>query len=104
MKPIYSKSYREKAFRKVSLIVIILVTITVYGTVGFMLVESASFVDAFYMTFITMTTVGFGEVFILSVWGRLFTVSLIISGMIGWGISIAILSNLIFENTLCFKE
>ncbi|OAV45743.1 potassium transporter TrkA [Lewinella sp. 4G2] len=41
-------------------------------TVGLMLIEGYGFVDAFYMTAITLSTVGFGEVGTLSQAGRLF--------------------------------
>jgi len=49
------------------------------GTSGFYFITDASFIDAFYMTIITVTTVGFGEVIELDEWGRLFTSGLIIS-------------------------
>jgi len=45
---------------------------------GFMLVEGYSFVQAFYMTIITISTVGFGEVKELSELGQVFTALLII--------------------------
>jgi len=47
------------------------------GTVGFILIEKWSFIDSFYMTVITVSTVGFGEVNELSDSGRLFTSILI---------------------------
>ena len=48
------------------------------GIVGFILVEDYTVIDALYMTVITMSTVGFGEVKELSPQGRLFTVVFII--------------------------
>lgn len=44
-----------------------------------MLIEKWEFVDAFYMTVITVSTVGFGEVADLTTEGKLFTAFLIIS-------------------------
>jgi len=44
-----------------------------------MFIEGWAFVDAFYMTIITVSTVGFSEVAALSVEGKLFTAFLIIS-------------------------
>src|SRR5690242_589355 len=50
-----------------------LISVTVFfGTVGFRLVEGYSLFDAFYMTLITITTVGYQEVRPLSHAGRVF--------------------------------
>ncbi len=51
------------------------------GTVGYRFVEGADWWEAFYMTVITITTVGFGEVFPLSMPGQVLTVVLLISGL-----------------------
>jgi voltage-gated potassium channel len=58
-----------------------LVLVSVGGTVGYVLVEGASFSDALYMTVITISTVGFGEVFPLTDAGRLLTVGVIVFGV-----------------------
>jgi voltage-gated potassium channel len=49
------------------------------GVGGFMLIEHYNLVDAFYMTIITIGTVGFQEVHPLSAGGKLFTAFLIIT-------------------------
>jgi voltage-gated potassium channel len=54
----------------------------VYGTVGYVVLEGFGLVDALYMTVITLTTIGFGEVHALSATGRLFTISLIVLGVV----------------------
>lgn len=59
---------------------VIVLTITV-GTIGYKIIESWSWSDALYMTMITITTVGFGEVKPLTEPGRLFTVFLIFGGI-----------------------
>lgn len=51
------------------------------GIVGYVLIEGWSFLDAFYMTVITVTTVGFQEVRPLSDEGRIFTSGLVILGV-----------------------
>jgi voltage-gated potassium channel len=51
------------------------------GSVGYMLIEKWSLMDAFYMTIITLATVGYGEVHTVSFEGRLFTVFLILLGV-----------------------
>jgi voltage-gated potassium channel len=53
-----------------------------YGTFGYRLLESWNLLDAFYMTVITLTTVGFREVQPLDGGGQLFTISLILLGLV----------------------
>ncbi|MFC1489863.1 potassium channel family protein, partial [Candidatus Latescibacterota bacterium] len=50
------------------------------GTMGYSIIEGWSFNDSFYMTVITITTVGFGEVAKLSEAGRYFTVFIVLMG------------------------
>jgi voltage-gated potassium channel len=65
-------------FRQLLIAIIVTQVLLIAGTVGYMLLEGWSFFDALYMTVITITTVGYGEVHQLSKEGRLFTVFLII--------------------------
>jgi len=51
------------------------------GVIGYMVLEDWDFLDALYMTIITVTTVGFSEVRHLSPEGRLFTLILIFIGV-----------------------
>jgi len=51
------------------------------GTTGYMIIEGWDILDAFYMTVITMGTVGYGEVHEISKTGRLFTILLIFFGV-----------------------
>ncbi|UCD56533.1 MAG: NAD-binding protein, partial [Candidatus Hydrogenedentota bacterium] len=51
------------------------------GVLGYILIEGWSFLEAFYMTIITVATVGFSEVRPLSPAGRLFTGGLIVLGV-----------------------
>jgi voltage-gated potassium channel len=51
------------------------------GSAGYMVIEGWNFMDAFYMTIITMATVGYGEVHPVSLEGRIFTVVLILLGV-----------------------
>ena len=64
-----------------------LVGITILGTAGYIAIEGWSLVDSFYMTIITLTTVGYSEVGELSTMGRMFTVTLLLvgAGMVFYG-------------------
>ena len=60
----------------------LLFTVLIAGASGYMVLEEGwSFLDSLYMTVITLTTIGFGEVRELSPAGRAFTIVLIISGI-----------------------
>jgi voltage-gated potassium channel len=52
-----------------------------FGTVGYRVVEGWSLFDAFYMTVITLTTIGFSEVHPLETKGRVLTLILIFMGV-----------------------
>jgi voltage-gated potassium channel len=51
-----------------------------FGTTGYRLIEGWPVLDCFYMTMITLTTIGFGEIYPLSPQGRVFTVVIIFLG------------------------
>jgi voltage-gated potassium channel len=60
---------------------LILILIFLFGILGYVLIEGYNMVDAFYMTTITLSTVGFGEVQSLTLQGKVFTSILIFSGI-----------------------
>ena len=51
------------------------------GTFGYVFIEKWPFLDSLYMTVITLTTVGYGEIREISSTGRMFTIILIIMGV-----------------------
>jgi voltage-gated potassium channel len=55
--------------------------ILVTGTAGYMLIEDWRFLDALYMTIITISTVGYREVNQVGDIGRLFTIFLVVIGV-----------------------
>lgn len=56
------------------------VALILIGASGYHWLEGMSVIDALYMTIITISTVGFGEVRVLSSLGRIFTMALIVGG------------------------
>lgn len=62
--------------------------IVLFGTVGYMAIEEWNFLDSFYMTVITIATVGYSEIHHVSDTGRLFTVLIIFLG-VGFSLYIA---------------
>ena len=70
--------FKHYTFLKIRTVLIIAFFIPMVGIFGYMLIEDYNFVDAFYMTTITVSTVGFQEVQPLSLEGRVFTAFLIL--------------------------
>ncbi len=60
---------------------ILLTVVFISGICGYMLIEGWGLLDSFYMTVITIASVGYMEVNPLSPQGRIFTILLIIFGM-----------------------
>ena len=71
----------ERFRKRLILIVSALLVTVVGGTLGFILIEHYPPFDAFYMTLITISTVGYGEVHPLSHAGRVFNSFLIFFGV-----------------------
>ncbi len=70
--------------------VLILLAIQGGGVLGYIVIEGMSALDALYMTIITLSTVGFGEVQPLSSGGRVFTLFLIVGGVATLGYAVAV--------------
>jgi len=58
------------------------------GTLGYVVIDDFTLMDAIYQTGITFTTVGFGEMAPISNMGRIFTITLIISGFAVFSLAI----------------
>lgn len=61
--------------------IILLFAVICAGTIGYSVFEDMSVFDAFYMTIITISSVGFSEVKPLSQVGRIITIIIIVSGI-----------------------
>ncbi len=78
-----------KETRKIIFFIFFLIFVIAFDTIGYIAIEEVTFIEALYMTIISITTVGYREVFPLSPNGILFTIWVIVSG-IGIFFSIAI--------------
>lgn len=67
--------------RQILKIVLILLSIITFGVSGFLIIEGWPFLDALYMTVITVSTVGYREIHPLSRAGEMFVIALIILGV-----------------------
>jgi voltage-gated potassium channel len=78
-----------KVVRRLRIAVLLMLFSVFVGTVGYVLIEDYPWFDAYYMSVITLASVGFGEVRPLSNAGRLFTTFLILFnvGLFAYAIS-----------------
>jgi len=67
--------------QRIIFLIVLISSVILLGTIGFMAVERWGFFDSLYMTIITLTTVGYMEVHPLSNIGRAFTIILILTGV-----------------------
>jgi voltage-gated potassium channel len=86
--------------RRFALALLLVLLMTLIGAAGFRLIEHMSIIDSFYMSVITISTVGFEEVHPLSPAGRLFTIGLIVGGVGSAVYLFAIIGELIVEGRL----
>ncbi len=85
--------FRKKIYTAVFLLVFLLFI----GVLGFKTMSNYTWVDAIYMTVITITTVGFGEVQPLDDSAKIFTVFLILTSVIILGYAITVITEYILS-------
>ncbi|MGM0651317.1 MAG: potassium channel family protein [Bacillota bacterium] len=85
---------------KIYLVMILMFITIAGGSVGFIIIEDMSPLESLYMTIITISTVGFGEVRELSDAGRFFTIILIFSGLFIAAFAVTAVSSFIIEGEL----
>ncbi|RXP63343.1 potassium channel protein [Lutibacter sp. HS1-25] len=73
---------------KLQISIFLLLSVVIIGVTGYMVIAGDNFVDSLYMTIITMSTVGFGEIHKFSTETKLFTIFLIIISIVVYGYSV----------------
>jgi len=91
------KSIPLVAKQRLTWILILVLCIIAYGTLGFHFIEGQPWIVSFYWTFVTIGTVGYGDYSPETSLGMFFTISLIILGIGTFALAIESLVNLIFK-------
>ncbi len=86
--------------KKIRISLLLLLGTISFGTFSYHIVEGMSFFESFYMTIITISTVGFSEIRPLSVYGRIITVILISTGITIGAYTIGNLLRLLIEGEM----
>jgi len=87
------KLYRSKIYTAIMLVIVLLG----FGVLGYRYIAGYFWLDAFYMTVITMTTVGFAEVNPLDTPSKIFTIFLILTSIIVLGYAISVITEYILN-------
>ena len=80
--------------------IIFFISVVAIGVIGYMILSAANFLDALYMTIITMTTVGFGEIHPLNEHEKIFTIFLILLSIVVYAYSVTALSEYLVNGKL----
>ncbi|MFC1962212.1 potassium channel family protein [Chloroflexota bacterium] len=79
------------SFKGIRLLLSLPIAVLTIGTLGFMILEELSFIDALYFTIVTISTVGYGDISPTNMASKIFSIVLII---IGIGTFLTIITNL----------
>ncbi|MBO0331702.1 potassium channel family protein [[Muricauda] lutisoli] len=86
---------------KIVLALSLMVVVLLFGVVGYKMLSDFTWIEAVYMTIITVTTVGFSEVRPLDANAKIFTVFLIVTSVFIFGFAISVVTEYILgKNSL----
>ena len=97
--PVY---IRSKITYHGGLALFLLFLLLAIGTVGYRFIEGWTWLDSLYMTIITVTTVGYGEIAPLSTPGKYFTMGLILYSVIMVAYIVGSFTKLLVESEIFF--
>lgn len=90
----------KKFFKsKIYLALVFLLVVFLLGILGFKYISGYTWIDAVYMTVITITTVGYGEVQPLDTFDKIFTSGLILTSIFIVGYAIKVISENVLSNS-----
>ncbi len=98
---IYERRFIE-ALKEIRIPLFMLHTALTVGTLGYMILSGGDFINSFYMTIITIGTIGFGEIVTGSdtLYGRIFTSFLSLMGIGVFTTSVTIIVRLFFKEDI----
>jgi voltage-gated potassium channel len=82
---------------KIYLAITLMLAVLMIGVLGYRFISNYSWLDAFYMTIITVATVGFGEVKPLDASSKIFTALLIVSSLVIFSFAISVITEYILS-------
>ena len=82
---------------KIYTALLLLLLLTCFGVIGYRFISGYTWVNALYMTVITITTVGFAEVNPLDTQSKIFTIFLILASVVIVGYAISIITEYILS-------
>lgn len=91
-------TYKKK--NRIGYPALLVLGIIIIGVSGYMIIEGLAFLDALYMTVITVATVGFREVTPLSDAGKIFTILLIITSIISFAYALSVITSHFVEGDM----
>jgi len=86
--------------RHITVLIVLSTLLIAFGTLGYIGIGGFSPLEALYMTVITLTTVGYGEIRVLDDYGRIFTMVLILMGAGFVAYNLAYFSQVLLDENL----
>lgn len=88
----------QRLFRtRIAIAIALVLLVQLIGTLGYRVLSDLDWVEAFYMTIITITTVGFGEVRPLDTSAKIFTIFLIVSSVFIFGYAVTVITEFLLD-------
>jgi len=98
--PLGGGNRNDSARIRLRFVLVLLILVIGSGTAGYMILEGWGFLDAFYMTVLTISTVGYGEVHPLSVSGKFLSILIILLGVGSVGVAVGTAGKLMLEDRI----